>query len=97
MLFRLCSQLDLPRALDLVDPDALPATLIACVEEVQHEGGGQALRDMLNNVHQLSVKNVQLVDEGFNALEEENDQDDIFRRQYGNCKCLVVADIYIYK
>lgn len=83
---RLCVELDLPRALDVVDPDTVPATLIACAEEVQHEGGGQALRDMLNNVQQLSVKNVQLVDEGFNVLEEENEQDEIFRRQYGSCK-----------
>lgn len=60
--------------------------MIACAEEVQHEGGGQALRDMLQKVQDMSIKNMELVDEGFNVLEEENEQDEILRRQYGTCK-----------
>ncbi|KAI9492476.1 BRO1-like domain-containing protein [Zychaea mexicana] len=80
----LFEKLQLPRCIDTVDPDTIPGTLIACAEEVQHEGGGQALRDMLNKVQEMSIKNMDLVDEGFNVLEEENEQDEIFRRQYGN-------------
>ncbi|KAI7860663.1 BRO1-like domain-containing protein [Circinella umbellata] len=79
----LYDDLRLPRCIDIVDPDTIPATLTACAEEVQHEGGGQALRDMLQKVQDMSVKNMELVDEGFNVLEEENEQDEILRRQYG--------------
>ncbi|KAI8147501.1 ALIX V-shaped domain binding to HIV-domain-containing protein [Fennellomyces sp. T-0311] len=81
---RLYQELRLPDCIDVVDPDTVPATLIACSEEVQHEGGGQALRDMLHKVQEMSLKNMDLVDEGFNVLEEENEQDEILRRQYGN-------------
>lgn len=86
LYLRLCEQLKLPACIDVVDPETVPETLTACAEEVQHEGGGQAIRDMLNKVQQMSIKNMQLVDDGFNMLEEENEQDEIFRRQYGNCK-----------
>lgn len=86
LYLRLCEQLKLPACIDVVDPETVPETLTACSEEVQHEGGGQAIRDMLNKVQQMSIKNMQLVDDGFNMLEEENEQDEIFRRQYGNRK-----------
>lgn len=82
----LCEELRLPWCIDAVDPDTVPATLLACAEEVQHDGGAQALRDMLNKVQQMSDKNVELVDEGFNALEEENEQDEILRHQFGSRK-----------
>ncbi|KAI9257288.1 BRO1-like domain-containing protein [Phascolomyces articulosus] len=80
----LYEELCLPRCIDTIDPDTIPSTLIACAEEVQHEGGGQALRDMLQKVQEMSIKNMELVDEGFNVLEEENEQDEILRRQYGS-------------
>ncbi|CAO3589057.1 unnamed protein product [Absidia cylindrospora] len=80
----LMEQLDLPSSLDMADPDHLPQSLLSCAEEVQHDGGGQALRDMLTKIQRMSMKNAELVEEGFNILEEENEGDDILRRQYGN-------------
>lgn len=70
----------------MVDPHTIPATLIACAEEVQDEGGAQAIRDMLNNVQHMANKVSELLDEGFNALEEENEEDEIMRRRHGSCK-----------
>ncbi|KAG0167349.1 pH-response regulator protein palA/rim20 [Apophysomyces sp. BC1015] len=81
---KMLTDLGLPLSVDIVDPETLPASLMECAEEVQHEGGGQALRDMLTKIQQMSQKNAELVDGGFNVLEEENEQDDILRRQYGN-------------
>ncbi|CAO3620742.1 unnamed protein product [Cunninghamella echinulata] len=80
----LIKKLDLPTTLDKVDPDHIPKSLISCAEDVHHDGGGQALRDMLLKIQQMSVKNSDLVEEGFNILEEENESDDILRRQYGS-------------
>ncbi|KAI8079737.1 BRO1-like domain-containing protein [Halteromyces radiatus] len=80
----LLDQLNLPVALDMVDPDHLPQSLLSCAEEVQHDGGAQALRDMLSKIQKMSMKNADLVEEGFNTLEEENESDDILRRQYGS-------------
>ncbi|KAI8342262.1 BRO1-like domain-containing protein [Chlamydoabsidia padenii] len=80
----LMEQLNLPYSLDVVDPEHLPQSLLSCAEEVQHDGGGQALRDMLSKIQQMSMKNADLVEEGFNILEEENEGDDILRRQYGS-------------
>ncbi|KAI9318505.1 BRO1-like domain-containing protein [Dichotomocladium elegans] len=81
---KLIKEMNLPESIDVVDPEVIPAKLIACAEETQHEGGGQAIRDMLFKVQQMSLKNTELVNEGFNVLEEENEQDEFFRRQYGN-------------
>ncbi|KAF7728737.1 pH-response regulator protein palA/rim20 [Apophysomyces ossiformis] len=81
---KLFADLGLPFSVDIVDPESLPSSLIEYAEEVQHEGGGQALRDMLTKIQQMSEKNAELVDNGFNVLEEENEQDDVLRRQYGN-------------
>ena len=80
---------NIPRALDLDDPDTIPASLAACAEEVQHEGGMQALEEMLNKIQQISLKNTHLIDQGFRELEEESDHDNIMRRRYGNCKSVI--------
>ncbi|KAI8393304.1 ALIX V-shaped domain binding to HIV-domain-containing protein [Radiomyces spectabilis] len=80
----LMQSLDLPRALDIVDPNVLPTSLVLCNEEVQHGGGIRAIRDMINNVQTMSLKAADIVDEGFDAIEEENNHDEILRRQYGN-------------
>ncbi|KAI9487533.1 MAG: BRO1-like domain-containing protein [Benjaminiella poitrasii] len=73
----------LPYALDCVD--ALPKTLIDYAEEVQHEGGMQSLQDMLQKVQNMSFKAIDLVNEGFNALEEENEYNIALSQKYGKC------------
>jgi programmed cell death 6-interacting protein len=84
-LIRLLDNLCLPYSLDVVD--ALPKRLVEYAEEVQHEGGIQSLHDMLAKIQTMSRKTTNLIEEGFNALEEENEQDAMLSRQYGTCKC----------
>lgn len=70
--------------------DSLPKRLVDYAEEVQHEGGIQSLHDMMQKIQVLSKKTTNLIEEGFNALEEENEQDAILSRQYGRSKCTIV-------
>lgn len=74
-------EIKLPYALDVID--ALPTNLVNHAEEVQHEGGIQSLHDMLFKIQTMSNKTLSLIEEGFNALEEENEQDATLSRQYG--------------
>ncbi|CAO3620443.1 unnamed protein product [Mucor hiemalis] len=78
---KLLHDLCLPYALDIVD--SLPKRLVDYAEEVQHEGGIQSLHDMMQKIQVLSKKTTNLIEEGFNALEEENEQDAVLSRQYG--------------
>ncbi|KAI7900451.1 BRO1-like domain-containing protein [Cokeromyces recurvatus] len=72
---------NLPYALDSID--TLPETLRNYAEEVQHEGGMQSLQDMLQNVQKMSLKAIDLINEGFNALEKENEYNVTLSKQYG--------------
>jgi programmed cell death 6-interacting protein len=83
-IYRVLEELRLPYSLDIVD--ALPKKLVDCAEEVQHEGGIQSLHDMLQKIQTMSQKTLNLIEEGFNALEEENEHDAVMSRQYGKCK-----------
>lgn len=78
---RCLDELKIPYVLDVID--ALPAQLIDYAEEVQHEGGIQSLHDMLYKIQTMSNKTLNLIEDGFNALEEENEQDATLSRQYG--------------
>ncbi|KAI9023694.1 BRO1-like domain-containing protein [Phycomyces nitens] len=80
---QLMEEFNLPFATDVMDVTILPINLMACAEEVQHEGGIQSLKDMLEKIQELSKKNVDFIEEGFNVLEDENEQDEILQRQYG--------------
>lgn len=81
---RLLDELCLPYALDIVD--TLPKRLVEYAEEVQHEGGIQSLYDMLQKIQTMSRKATNLIEEGFNVIEDENEQDVQLSRQYGKCK-----------
>lgn len=83
-IIRVLEELNLPYVLDIVD--ALPQRLVNYAEEVQHEGGIQSLHDMLQKIQTMSRRTLNLIEEGFNALEEENEYDAAMSRQYGKCK-----------
>lgn len=70
--------------MDIVD--TLPKRLVDYAEEVQHEGGIQSLYDMLQKIQTMSRKATNLIEEGFNVIEDENEQDVQLSRQYGKCK-----------
>ncbi|GAA5803444.1 hypothetical protein HPULCUR_008926 [Helicostylum pulchrum] len=78
---KLLDELCLPYALDIVD--TLPKRLVDYAEEVQHEGGIQSLYDMLQKIQTMSRKATNLIEEGFNVIEDENEQDVQLSRQYG--------------
>jgi programmed cell death 6-interacting protein len=90
-IIRVLEELKLPYTLDIVD--ALPRTLADHAEEVQHEGGIQSLHDMLQKIQTMSRKTLDLIEEGFNALEEENEHDAVMSRQYGKCKLIGNATV----
>ncbi|OAD76059.1 hypothetical protein PHYBLDRAFT_15811 [Phycomyces blakesleeanus NRRL 1555(-)] len=81
---QLMEEFNLPFSMDVMDVTILPVNLMSCAEEVQHEGGIQSLKDMLEKIQELSKKNVDFIEEGFNVLEDENEQDEILQRQYGS-------------
>jgi programmed cell death 6-interacting protein len=75
--------LGLPSSLEaLVQPTGLPDSILAKAEEIQHEGGCEALNKMLENVEMLSIKNAALIDEAINQLGKEHDEDDRLRRRF---------------
>lgn len=75
--------LGLPSSLEaLVQPTGLPDSIIAKAEEIQHEGGCQALYKMFENVEMLSTKNAALIDEAINELGKEHDEDERLRRRF---------------
>ncbi|ORX55760.1 BRO1-domain-containing protein [Hesseltinella vesiculosa] len=78
------AKVQLPARLEQVDPDKLPENIQSHAEEVQHDGGERALMDMLAKVENMSRNNAELVNTGFNILEEENERDDILRQHYGH-------------
>ncbi|KAI8369190.1 BRO1-like domain-containing protein [Choanephora cucurbitarum] len=80
----LLQNLNLPYTIDIID--SVPSTLKEYAEEVQHEGGIQSLQDMLHVIQNLSHKTLDLVNEGFNVLEEENEQDVEMNRHFGKRK-----------
>ncbi|KAI9318569.1 BRO1-like domain-containing protein [Dichotomocladium elegans] len=60
----------------------LPSHLRAQAAEVREEGGSQALFDMWEKVQKASAKNLEILEEAFNALDEEQENDELFRSQY---------------
>ena len=73
--------------------DSLPKRLVEYAEEVQHEGGIQSLHDMLQKIQVLSRKTTSMIEEGFNALEEENEQDATLSNQFGKCKYRLIKRV----
>ncbi|KAI7851287.1 ALIX V-shaped domain binding to HIV-domain-containing protein [Circinella umbellata] len=60
----------------------LPGPLRNQASEVRNEGGSQALYDMWEKVQQASSKNTGLLEDAFNALDEEQENDESYRSQY---------------
>ncbi|KAI8378008.1 BRO1-like domain-containing protein [Radiomyces spectabilis] len=60
----------------------LPETLVQQGEEVRQEGGSALLFTMWDNVQKASAHNGRILDEAFNALDEEHELDETFRLRY---------------
>jgi programmed cell death 6-interacting protein len=82
-VFSTLQTLGLPSSLEaLVQPTGLPDSILAKAEEIQHEGGCEALNKMFENVVMLSTKNAAIIDEAINELGKEHDEDERLRRRF---------------
>ncbi|CAO3682458.1 unnamed protein product [Umbelopsis vinacea] len=76
--------LNLPAALQALEqPIGPPPSLIKRADEVKSKGGSTLLYDMIEKVRHLSLKNSELLDQALNALDEELEEDDTLRKQFG--------------
>lgn len=79
--------LNLPAALQALEqPIGPPPSLIKRADEVKSKGGSALLYDMIEKVRQLSLKNSELLDQALNAIDEEMEEDDVLRKQFGDSK-----------
>lgn len=62
--------------------DGLPGHLQRQAAEVRQSGGSQALYDMWEKVQQASTKNLEVLEDAFNALDDEQESDESLRSRY---------------
>ncbi|KAF9181542.1 pH-response regulator protein palA/rim20 [Haplosporangium sp. Z 767] len=75
--------LNLPGALQALDqPVGLPPSILSHIDEIQSEGGVHALHEMLETVRTLSRQNAAILDEIFEALQQEAEEDEAMRRRF---------------
>ncbi|KAI0077917.1 pH-response regulator [Panus rudis PR-1116 ss-1] len=74
--------LNLPMALDAVEqPIGLPPSLLKKAEEVRLENGPQQVETSIENVQKLSQRNMQIVNEAMDLLDQEAEEDEAFREE----------------
>ncbi|GJJ71973.1 programmed cell death 6-interacting protein [Entomortierella parvispora] len=75
--------LNLPGALQALEqPVGLPPSLVAHIDEIVAEGGVRVLHEMHENVRNLSRQNAAILDEIFEALQQEAEEDDAMRQRF---------------
>ncbi|KAF9973737.1 pH-response regulator protein palA/rim20 [Actinomortierella ambigua] len=75
--------LNLPAALQALEqPIGLPPTLISHIDDIVDEGGLKGLNDMMQNVQTHSRQNAAILNEIFEALQQEADEDEALRRRF---------------
>lgn len=55
---------------------------------MRQSGGSQALYDMWEKVQQVSTKNLEVLEDAFNALDDEQESDESLRSRYRERKYL---------
>ncbi|KAI1279848.1 pH-response regulator protein palA/rim20, partial [Mortierella claussenii] len=74
--------LNLPGALQALEqPVGLPPSLLSHIDEVQAEGGMRTLNEMLETVRTVSRQNASILDEIFEALQQEAEEDEAMRQR----------------
>lgn len=75
--------LHLPALLATTETSAgLPESIMQQAAEVKSGGGSQALYDMWEQVQRASAKNADILEDAFNALDEEHEADEALRSRY---------------
>lgn len=64
----------------------LPDSILRQAAEVRSGGGSQSLYDMWEQVQKASSKNADILEDAFNALDEEHEADEAYRSRYPNGK-----------
>lgn len=86
LLPSLCSQmqaLNLPGSLQALEqPVGLPPALLQHIDDITSAGGVRALHEMLETVRTLSRQNGAILDEIFEALQQEANEDETMRKRY---------------
>ncbi|GAA5797709.1 hypothetical protein HPULCUR_003101 [Helicostylum pulchrum] len=62
----------------------LPESIMRQAAEVRSGGGSQSLYDMWEQVQNASSKNADILEDAFNALDEEHEADDSYRSKFPN-------------
>ncbi|KAF9964276.1 pH-response regulator protein palA/rim20 [Mortierella alpina] len=77
--------LNLPGSLQALEqPVGLPPSLLSHIDEIHAEGGLNSLHEMLETVRALSRQNAAILDEIFEALQQEADEDEAMRQRFQN-------------
>ncbi|KAI8638127.1 ALIX V-shaped domain binding to HIV-domain-containing protein [Parasitella parasitica] len=74
--------LHLPALLATTESSGLPESIMQQAAEVRSGGGSQSLYDMWEQVQKASFKNADILEEAFNALDEEHEADESLRSRY---------------
>ncbi|KAF9396360.1 pH-response regulator protein palA/rim20 [Podila verticillata] len=75
--------LNLPGSLQALDqPVGLPPALLQNIDDITATGGVRALHEMLETVKTLSRQNGAILDEIFEALQQEANEDETMRKRY---------------
>jgi programmed cell death 6-interacting protein len=67
----------------------LPDSILRQAAEVRSGGGSQSLYEMWEQVQKASSKNADILEDAFNALDEEHEADEALRSQYASGKITV--------
>ncbi|KAL1921126.1 uncharacterized protein VTP21DRAFT_10842 [Calcarisporiella thermophila] len=77
--------LNLPGALQALEqPVGLPPSLYAKANQVRADGGMNSLYKLLEDIREYAKSNSALLDEAFSALDEEMEEDEALRGEYGD-------------
>ncbi|KAG8905997.1 pH-response regulator protein palA/rim20 [Tulasnella sp. 403] len=80
---RLLQELHLPAALEAVDKNVgLPPSLLTKAEEVQNEGGGKRISQMMADLETLRAPLEAIIEEAFDILDAEAEEDTEMREVY---------------
>ncbi|KAF9336229.1 pH-response regulator protein palA/rim20 [Podila minutissima] len=75
--------LNLPGSLQALEqPVGLPPALLQHIDDISSAGGVRALHEMLEKVRTLSRQNGAILDEIFEALQQEANEDETMRKRY---------------
>lgn len=71
----------------------LPESILRQAAEVRSEGGIQALYNMWEQVQKVSSRNANILEEAFNALDEEQETDEALRSKYTSGNDVIVCNL----